>query len=106
MKWLLRFMAFIVTCLSAELIAGSGEPKPTYIAVPYGIVTASIWSLPLWASTFELRSKWRFAVAALVLATGVVTSFVMLAYNMVVFGFVVAIHLALLAVLLKPRRRP
>lgn len=100
MKWFLRALVLGITYLSADLIAGAGEPKPNYIRWPYGIVTASLWTVPLWMSTLKLSARWRLVVAPTVLLTGMVTSFAMLGYNAIVASTVAAIHLFLIAKLI------
>jgi len=105
MKWLFRALILTVTCLSADLIAGAGEPKPDYIRWPYGVVMALAWTTPLWASTFNLSSTWRLVVAVAILLTGALTSFVMLAFNAIIAIAVAAVHLALITNLVVTRTR-
>lgn len=105
MKWFSRSLVLGVTCLSADLIAGSGEPKPNYIKWPYGIVTALAWTVPLWMSTFKLDSKWRLVVAFAISLTGIVTSFAMLGYNAIIASAVAAIHVFFIANLITEKSR-
>lgn len=105
MRWFSRSLVLGVTCLSADLIAGAGEPKPNYIRWPYGIIMALAWTAPLWMSTFKLGLRWRLVVALAIVLTGVVTSFAMLGYNAIIASVVAAIHLFLIATLITKKNK-
>lgn len=99
-KWALRLFALFVTYLCAECIASAGEPGPRYIKILEGVVTAAIWTTPLWLSTFEIRSWIRYFIALLLLPIALITSIVMLNVGIYMAVFVGLFHLYLIVGLL------
>lgn len=103
-KWGITVFACFVTYLCADLLISAGEPRPSHIKVPIGIATALVWTVPVWMATLEIHSRLRYVLAAGLLGTGLVTSFVMISFGWLVLSGVALFHAYLITKLILPRK--
>ena len=108
LRWWSRFQfctLSIATVLLAGMVARFAEPGPFYKRDIGGAISAIVYTAPLWASLFVLRSWLRYVVSVLLIGSGVVVGFL----TYLAFGFFAAavpslFHLFALAALFLRRR--